>query len=217
MINDDLCLGVLAMPFARSPLVERVGLTASKVISSPPVVDFEHFYDRGENGRAVMNTGACIPKKAMDDYVRIAARMRKLTFDLYAIGHLVNELRELNTELGSPVQFCGPVPYQRMRGEYKKHAWLLYTASFTHKTVGWPMAVLEAQAAGVVVYMAHIRPDVADYLAGTGYLYRSLDEAEAILSNEPPGEMRARGFDHARDLDIRRHIHLLTDLWEARR
>jgi glycosyltransferase involved in cell wall biosynthesis len=215
LLNDDLCLGVLAMPFAVPLLVEHARVDAAKVISSPPVVDFNFFYDRAANTGGVMNTGACIPKKAMEDFVVMATKLREYSFDLYAIGHDIDKLSKFNAEHGSPVNIHLPIPYAAMRAAYKQHRWLLYTGSFKMKTVGWPMAVVEAMASGVVVCVARVRPDLDDYLGGAGYVYETLDEAEAILRRRPDEATRQRGFERASELDIRKQLPLLTDLWDA--
>jgi len=77
------------------------------------------------------------------------------------------------------------------------------------------MAVVEAQASGVVVCVARVRPDLEEYLGGAGYLYNTLEEAETIVSGEPDETIRKRGFERASELDIRKQLPLLTNLWEA--
>jgi hypothetical protein len=75
--------------------------------------------------------------------------------------------------------------------------------------------VAEAQASGVGVCMAGVRPDLKDYVGDCGFIYDSIDEAAKIVSQPFPQEMRERGFEWARRCDVKRHIHLLTDLWPA--
>lgn len=101
-----------------------------------------------------------------------------------------------------------------MPAEYKRHRWLVYTADFDIPTVGWPMAIAEAQAAGVGVCMPRIRPDLAEYV-GPGVLYDSIDEVSSIVSGPVPDEMREAGFEHAMRSDIGRDKHRLTDLWQS--
>ena len=43
-LNSQLCLGVLCFPFVRDYLAS-VGIPETKLVASPPVVDFEFFYD----------------------------------------------------------------------------------------------------------------------------------------------------------------------------
>lgn len=211
---SDLCLGVLTFPFRRDYLIETGGVAPGKLVDAPPVVDFHHFHDRSCNGTAVMNTGACIPKKKMEEFVTLAARVPGHDFNLYAMGHRIAEMRTMAAEIQSPVDIKEPVPYSAMPQVYKRHGWLVYTACERLRTVGWPMAIAEAQAAGVVVCMANIRPDLDDYLAGTGHLYDNPDDVVEILGSPPDPQLRDAGFDNARRHDITDNLHLLTDLWE---
>jgi hypothetical protein len=211
-MRDDHCLGVLTFPFTR-PWLERVDAPADKLIDCWPVVDVQSFLDDGPNGEGVMNTGVATPKKKMSDFVDLAAAVPDLPFRLYAMGYEIDELREYNRAHGNPVEFVDPLQPEEMPAAYKEHRWLVYTADFDIPTVGWPMAVAEAQAAGVGVCMPRIRPDLAEYV-GPGVLYDSIDDVADIVSAPVPEEMRAAGFEHARRSDIRQHRHRLTDLWD---
>ena len=82
-----------------------------------------------------------------------------------------------------------------MGAEYKKHQWLVYTASRKMNSVGWPMAVAEAQAAGVGVCLPNIRADLQEYLGGAGFLYDSINEVIDIIRNPFRDEMRQRDAD----------------------
>lgn len=213
-MDSDLCLGVLGFPCAR-PWMLRAGVREAKLIDCFPVVRYAHFHDRGENGDAVMNTGVATDKKAMPDFLRLAKKVPGRDFNLYAMGYKTDWLKEQNAEMGAGVNFVDPVEPEDMPGQYKKHRWLVYTGDFAIPTVGWPMAIAEAQAAGVGVCMPNLRPDLAQYVGeGAGILYDSIDELPAIVSAPVPEEMRERGFEQAKKSDIERHKHLLTDLWD---
>ena len=82
------------------------------------------------------------------------------------------------------------------------------------KSVGWPMAVAEAQAAGVGVCLAGIRPDLKDYVGAAGYLYKDIHEVKDIISAPPSAELREAGYEQARKSDVKSHIHRLTELWD---
>jgi hypothetical protein len=212
LVNDDLCLGILAFPFAR-PRLERAGIRGEKIVDCFPVINFPRFYDTGPNGDAVMNVGAALGKKKMDDFIELGSRAPHMKFDLYALSYKVERLREINHAKGDPVNIIPPVELEDMPAEYKKHRWLVYTASKTGR-VGWPMAVAEAQASGVGVCMANIRPDLKDYVGDAGYLYDSVDEVLDIISKPVPEELRQRGFERARKSDVFEHRKLLFGLWE---
>ncbi|MGH9197520.1 MAG: glycosyltransferase, partial [Acidimicrobiia bacterium] len=167
LANDELCLGILCFPFAR-PLLEDAGMKSEKIHESWPVVAFDRFFDRSANGEAVMNTGACLPKKKMDDFIELAAMTREMKFNLYPLGFDVDKISALNQSKGGPVQIMAPFHPNEMPFEYKKHRWLVYTASKEKGTVGWPVAVAEAQASGVGVCMPNLRPDLKEYVGEAG-------------------------------------------------
>lgn len=215
ILSHELCLGVVAFPFTL-PLLEGLGVPRAKLRAAPPVVNFDLFHDRGPNGEGVMNTGACLPKKRMTDFLEVAARVPGRAFNLHPMGYATPALEAENRARGGPVAIHPPVPFRRMPEVYKRHRWLLYTASFNLGTVGWPMAVAEAQAAGVGVCIAGLRPDLEDYLGGAGFTYRSLEEAAEIVAGPFPEDLRERGFENARRCGIDAHLPVLTDLWEPR-
>jgi glycosyltransferase involved in cell wall biosynthesis len=108
-----------------------------------------------------------------------------------------------------------PVEPKDMPQQYKKHQWLVYTADFDLATVGWPMAVAEAQASGVGVCMPRIRPDLAQYVGQGGYLYDSIEEIVDLVRGPVPNEMREAGFAQAWLSDVQQQKHLLTGLWDC--
>jgi hypothetical protein len=213
-INDDLCLGILTFPFTR-PLLERAGIHSEKIHDCYPVVNYSRFYDRSPNGQSIMNVGACIPKKRMEDFLQLATNLQNMDFNLYAMGYKVGKISRLNKAMGNPVNIISPIEPDYMPNEYKKHRWLVYTASRElGGTVGWPMAIAEAQASGVGVCMPNLRPDLKEYVGSAGFLYNSISEVVNIISKPFPAEMREIGFEHAKKSDISRHKVILTDLWK---
>ncbi|MGB3655588.1 MAG: hypothetical protein WBA41_30870, partial [Rivularia sp. (in: cyanobacteria)] len=212
-INHELCLGVLAFPFARQYL-EAYGVRPEKIIDCFPVVNYELFHDKSANGDAIMNTGAVIPKKKMEDYIKLSTLVPEKQFNLYALGYRVDELKSVNESKGNPVNITLPIEPNEMSPQYKKHQWLVYTADFTLATVGWPMAVAEAQAAGVGVCMPNIRPDIKEYVGEAGFIYNSIEEMVDIIKKPVPKDIREAGFLQAKKSDIQEHKHLLTNLWD---
>ena len=81
-------------------------------------------------------------------------------------------------------------------------------------SVGWPMSVAEAQASGVGVCMANIRPDLKEYVGGAGFLFNSVSEALEIITNPYPEEMRQKGFEQAKKSNIFEHRARLFELWQ---
>lgn len=211
---DDRCLGMLAFPFAR-PWLEQAGTPSEKLYDCYPVVAYEKFYDTSPNGNGIMNVGACLPKKNMEDFLHVAALVPERPYNLYALGYKVDELAKRAAEIGSPVNFIPPVQPDDMPREYKKHEWLVYTASRAEGTVGWPLAVAEAQASGVGVCLQNVRPDVKDYVGRAGFVFDSPADAARIISRPFPSDLREEGFEQAKRSDIRGHISVLTELWNT--
>jgi hypothetical protein len=212
LINDDLCLGVLIFPFGRTPL-EQLGVRADKLHDCYPVVNYRRFHDRSPNGNAVMNVGACLPKKRMEDFLELGAYVPGMELNLYALGYDVDKLSARNEAMGKPVRIIPTIEPEDMPPEYKKHRWLVYTASAKIGTVGWPMAVAEAQASGVGVCMANLRPDLREYVGPCGYLFNSVQEAADIVAKPFPEEQRQMGFEQAKKSDVWAHKAILLNLW----
>lgn len=212
-LSGDTCLGVLCFPFLRASL-EQFGIPPEKLRDVPPVIAFDRFHDTGPNGRAIMNMGAVRPKKQMQDFVELSRLLPERQFNLYAMGYKVDQLKAYAEQQKGPLNFIAPVSHDAMPVEYKKHEWLVYTAHPDMKSVGWPMAVAEAQASGVGVCLAGIRPDLKDYMGAAGYLYKDISEVKDLISGPVPAAMREAGFEQARKSDVNSHIRVLTDLWD---
>lgn len=214
MTTDDRCLGILAFPFARGRLTP-LGFPDHKLHDCWPVVDFDRFHDTSPNRNGIMNIGSCQPKKNMEDFLRLATLLPDRTFRLYAVGFEIQHIRELNKNLGDPVELMPQCVHHLMPAQYKQHEWLVYTASPRERTVGWPIAVAEAQAAGVGVCVQRVRPDLERYVGGAGFLFDRIEEAADVIAKPVPAGIRERGFEQARKSDIREHIRLLEDMWRA--
>jgi len=213
-LNGELCLGILTLPFAVQRLLD-VGIRADKIRAVYPAVRYADFYDRSPNGDAVMCLGASLPKKRFEDFIEIAASLPNTEFDLYSIGYLSDAIRAVNAAHGSPVNIVPPVQPEEMPAVYKRHRWLVVTASREMGTVGWPLCIAEAQAAGVGVCVPRLRDDLREYVGRAGFFYDSVEEARDILSRPYPDEMREAGFEHARKSDIATHIGQLTRCWDG--
>lgn len=211
-INSDLCKGVLAFPFAKDILV-KAGIKPEKITPTFPVVAVEQFMDKSPNGKSIMNVGACIPKKKMEDFIDLAALNKDKEFNLYAVEYKINQLVDYNKKHGNRVKIVDGVEPELMPTEYKKHQWLVYTASTMINTVGWPLALAEAQASGVGVCIQNIREDLKEYVGEAGYLFNSIEEVSKIIQHDVPNEMRELGFEQAKKSDINAHINKLTELW----
>jgi hypothetical protein len=213
-INHERCKGVVVLPFTRNFLTDSCAILPDKLVDAPPVMDVEQFYDLSENGDAVMNVGACLPKKKMDDFLYLASIYPKKTYNLYAIGYNVKELAFKGLSMKASVNFISKIPHSKMLKEYKKHSFLVYTADFEMKTVGWPMATIEAMAAGVMVCMPLIREDLKEYLGDGVHYYKNINDVVEIISGTIDEEKRIENSAFALKYDVSKHISKLTDLWK---
>jgi len=211
-VNDPACRGLLCFPFVVDRLV-KVGISAAKIVPCWPVVDLAKFRNRAPNGPDVMNVGAVLPKKAMHLFADLAKTLPDTRFNLYMLGYHAAEIEAYARATGSPMHIVPPVHPDDMPAEYKKHRWMVYTASKEIGTVGWPLSVAEAQASGVGVLLQNIRPDVAEYVGPGGYVFDTIEDARRIISEPFPDERREAGFLHAEKSDIDKHIELLFQLW----
>lgn len=210
--ESDLCQGVLTLPFTR-PWLRRAGLPEAKLVDCFPAFRFADFHDRTPNGDAVMGLAESGPR-AVHEVLRLAAKVPGRSVNLRAPDALAETLGSGKAVLGTGINIIGPRDAAAMPGEYKRHRWLVVTAGDEAAVADWPLAIAEAQAAGVGVCMPALRPDLARFVGeGAGILYETIDELPAIISAPVPEEMRERGFVQARKSDIEGHRHLLTDLW----
>jgi hypothetical protein len=211
--NSDACAGILAFPYA-CRILARNGIRHSKLHACWPVIKHKRFYDRSENSPGVLNIGACIPKKKLEDFVELG-NLTDQRLSLYSIGFKTDSIIKYNEESGSPIHIHRAVEPHQMPPVYKAHNWLVYTACPKINTVGWPMAVPEAQAAGLGICFPNIRPDITEFLGGAGFTYDSIQEIPDIIKEPYPQEMREIGFAHSKKSDIDNHKHILTDLWDS--
>lgn len=140
VLNDPLCLGVIAFPFT-APMLEKAGVGKQKIHTCYPVIDYRRFLDDSPNGIEVMNMGACNPKKNMASFLELGTKVPGTAFNLYALGYDVKKMAKLKDCMGRSVNMIPPREPEDMPREYKKHRWLVYTADFGMAKVGWPMAV----------------------------------------------------------------------------
>jgi hypothetical protein len=215
-LNSEFCAGVLVFPFLRATLI-RCGVDPAKIVDAWPVVDYQRFHDRSPNGDAVINTGACIPKKKMRNFIDLARMTPELTFNMYPVGYASPKLKAYNEECGSPVTIHPTVEPFDMPAIYKAHRWMVYTGNPEVPTIGWPCAIAEAQAAGVGVLVQRVREDLRDYVGPGGYVYDTLEEARDIIRSPFPEAMRQISFEHARRSDIRTNLESLSAIWRNQR
>ena len=213
-INRSRCVGVLGFPFV-CELLRHHGLREELLHESWPVIDYQRFFDRSPNGSGVLNVGAALEKKNFPGYIDFAATRADLRFSLYPIGYETADIVSYNVRKGGPVDIREAVQPAAMPAVYKAHQWLVYTTSPRLNTVGWPMAVAEAQASGVgVCLQSHRRAD-AELLGGAGFQFTDPSSVSDLISGPVPSDIRERGFAVAERSDVARHVVQLSRIWSA--
>jgi glycosyltransferase involved in cell wall biosynthesis len=245
MAKSEWCLRILAFPLC-SPLLIKNGAPKEKVVDCYPVINYKRFAVDPDTPHVetnvILNVGAAIPKKKYEDYVDLAKLMSKeeehdrddgddgdneydgnndndnnneYSFDLYALGYFVNDIKKYNEENGSHVNFKSSEP-TNMGDVYRNSDWLVYTADVEIGTVGWPLAIAEAQAAGIGVLLQNVpqrEESLREYLGGGGFLFDNVSEIPEIIKKGYPYSMRRIGIEQAKKSDINTHLHLLCDIW----
>jgi len=216
-INDPHCLGVLTLPYSYDSFISA-GARPEKIVRTYPVVNVSRFLDKRPNGSAVIAISSMLPKKKIEDFMRLASMCdHGRPFVLYGAEHdpgneYSNMVHDLNRSLGSKVLCPRPVQPEEMPLAYKNAEWLVYPARREDNAVGWPLAVVEAQASGVGVCMFNLRPDLKVLIGDAGYLFDDISEVVDIIRHPFPAEKREQGFELAQRCDIRTNIGQLTRL-----
>jgi glycosyltransferase involved in cell wall biosynthesis len=216
--NRGRALGVLGFPPFRQRL-QAHGLRDDLFVECWPVVNVKRFFrtETGSNTGKVMCAGPVIEKKSHHEFIELANAMREtgLQFDFYGDGFMLGEIGELNEKLGSPARILYADPND-MPGVYAQYDWLVYPASKEINRVGFPCAIVEAQASGLGVLWQRLpgrEAEQLDFLGGGGILFDSIEEVPELLSRPYPQEMRENGWKACWRSDIEGHKNRLTDLW----
>jgi len=175
------------------PILLQAGVSAEKLVPCWPVVDVKRFRQPRAERRSGHERRRLHPEEGDGALSRACREMPDVRFDLYALGYIVDEMRRRNDALAAPVRIVDPVEPDAMPDEYKQHRWLVYTASPRHKSVGWPVAIAEAQAAGVGVLMQKRAARSREYI-GPGFLFDRIEEVERLIRGPVPEDRREAGF-----------------------
>lgn len=210
--NGDLCLGVLAFPYARRRL-EKAGFASDRIVDTGPVFWFDRFYDpspRDLTGR-MLAMGSAWPKKNFAALIDLAPTLPNLRIDIYSAGGLLSELKQYNERKGGLVNFVQHVPFDDMPAVYRNYDWYIYTGKTDQ--CGMPVSILEAQASGIGVLHQYTRREDYSFVNGGGYVFKEIADVTDIVARDYPSQMRQQGFRNASYWDIRRHIGDIAGLW----
>jgi hypothetical protein len=156
-----------------------------------------------------------LPSKRLEQYIWLSRELPEQRFNLLSISQQTEALRLINQASQGRVNFLPLVRFHELPALYKQHGWLVYTACSVINTAGWPMALAEAQAAGLGICMARIRPDIRDYVGDSAYLFDDISEVCDIIRKPLDRDRRDAGFENALRMDIGLHISKLTELWDT--
>ena len=215
-LRSDLCRGIFTFPFFAGTFKE-FGVKNDKVFLTPPVVDTELFLNNVEKLPGILNIGAFVDKKNMLEFIDIALISRQnnsAPFNIIPVGIDISVLEKYNENNGSPVRIYSPVPHHKMPEVYGKNSWLLYTACTLKKTIGWPIAISEAMAAGLGICMPNVRDDLQDYVGPTLKIYNSVKQAAEIVASPPNKSDLEAARTKVLKYDIRHTIKPLLQLWQ---
>jgi len=180
-----------------------------------PVVNTSSFPFSDHHGSSIINMGALKPKKMFEDYIYLLKLRPDLNFRLYPMGSTKNidGLRQLASQQGGKIEISDPVVFSKMPEIWKEHRWLVYTADRKLKSVGWPMSVVEAWASGTGVCIPRIRPDIEQYVGDAAIVYDDIKEVADLIGEPPNAELLESGKRRAAEMDIKRWIHPLYEIW----
>lgn len=217
IVNSERCAGIFVFHEFVDKLISE-GFHADKLHAFYPSIYIDKYWINTPNGQDIMSGGACLPKKNIPGFIELAAKIKKLFPEKKITYYTVQEdpryfknLQKINASFGNPVIFK-TVQNEDMPLEYKKHQWLIYDACPILKTVGNPLMVAEAQAAGVGVIMYDLRPGLHDYVTENGYFFKTHDEVLEIIKNNFDEEKRQAAIEISKRYDIRENIKVLENL-----
>jgi len=222
--------GAIIFPSYRERFL-AAGAFPEKLIVSYPSISVQSFLDAGSTDAAaqasaswppthIMSGGAFLPKKNIAGFIAIAQKIHE-TYPACKISYYsvkedtvyYEKIMALNRAAGNPVIFR-TVPHEQMPAEYVRHQWLIYDACPTLKTVGCPLMIAEAQAAGVGVLAYNLRPEMADYVTDAGFMYDTPEDIIRLIKRPFDATRRAAARALAAErYDIRKNIADLEAAW----
>lgn len=157
----------------------------SKIRAVPASFSSTRYFPRQrKDRRLVLRTGACLPTKDFESFIKVAALCPEYRFVLVlarvaTLPDLPAELCALNDSLGSPVEIRFDMQYDEMAELTAAAGVYLHTFSFT-RPFGMPVSIAESLACGAI-------PLVRDCLEARAYAgpdslyYETPEEAAGIL------------------------------------
>ena len=145
--------------------LEAIGVPAHKIIGCYPVMNYARFHDASPVGEAILNLGACRPKKKFEDFIDLARSMPDKQFNLISIGYLTEKILHYNIEKGGPVNFCTVVQPEEMPGSLQE-AWVAGLHRVP-RAAGRGLAHRRRRGSSIAhlgVCMPRIRPDLDEYI-----------------------------------------------------
>ena len=140
----------------------------------------ELFFPAEKNRRLVVRTGAGKPTKGLESFLEVASRCPEHQFVLVLgllpnLDSYVEQLLAKNRQLGSPVTVKVNLSNEESAALVREAGIYLHTYG-DEEPFGMPISIAESLATGAFT-LARDLPGAAEYLAGAGQLYRTVDEA----------------------------------------
>ena len=219
-VDTPLCIGIFTFPAFKNFFI-RSGMPDEKIIVSWPVVNVNRFYNtvKPAQTKHILCCGPCTPKKGHDQFIDLADSMRNfgLEFNLYTRGNIEKNIRRYNRSKNDPVNILYTEP-EDMPAVYRNHDWLVYPSNIEINEVGFPCSIIEAQASGIGVCWQELpnrKQDQLDFMGGAGFLFKSINDVQQIISKEYPEEMRLLGLENAKKCDVFLHKEKLSLIWNS--
>ena len=148
-------------------------------------VNAELYFPEEKDRRLVIRTAAGLPYKDIVTFLETAARCPEFRFIL-AVTHVhtheafLDELRDRNESLGSPVEIWHDVPTEELAATVRRAGICLHTNDPGGHRFGMPISIAEAMATGSHVIVRR-SPDSMCFAGDRATYYENAEEAAAQI------------------------------------
>jgi hypothetical protein len=196
-----------------------------KVTVIPATYDPALYYPETKARSLVVRAGAALPYKGLADFIRAASMVEGKTFVLIAginvyFPDCLPDLRSLNESLGSPVDIRSDLPPAESAAIVRRAGIMFHTSDPSGHPFGMPVSTIEGMATGCYTLIRGSE-GASGYIAPHGSLYRSVDEAAALIrqtekwTDERWVEVEKSTAEHAKQFSEDRWLPTMIKDWEA--
>jgi hypothetical protein len=196
-----------------------------KVTVMPATYDPALYYPETKARSLVVRAGAGLPYKGLADFIRVASMVEGKTFVLIASTNVyfpncLPDLRSLNESLGSPVDIRNDLQHAEAAAIVRRAGVMFHTSDPSGHPFGMPVSTLEGMAAGCYTLIRGSE-GASGYIAPHGSLYRSVDEAAALIrqtekwTDERWAEVEKSTAEHVKQFAEERWLPIMIKDWES--